>query len=84
MITRAAFLYERGGIVTGKSYPEIQNLGYRFGYSSGYISGFVDDKSNFMDRNSAMKIAIASGQLPADFTGPLTPEDLFGEDDATY
>ena len=84
MITRAAFLYERGGIVTGKSYPEVQAIGYRCGFTSGYMSGFVDDKGNFIDRNTALKEAIASGQLPENFAGPLTPEDLFGEDDVSY
>jgi hypothetical protein len=83
-ITRAAILYQGGGIVEGKNYPEIIDLAHRFGFIGTYVSGYLTDRGDFIDRNKAMEVAIKSGQLPADFTGPLAPEDLWGEDDATY
>lgn len=78
-IKRAAILFERGGVVEGQSYAGILDLGQRFGFTSGYVAGFTDSHDNFIDRNTAAKIAISAGQVPASFSGPLAPEDLLPE-----
>lgn len=82
-IKRAAILYERGGILEGTNYGNISMLAHKLGISSSYIFGYTDSSDNFIDRNQALEIAKAAGQLPENFEGPLFPEDLFpaGESD---
>lgn len=77
-IKRAAILYERGGILEGHSYGDIESLARRMGITSGHIYGYTDSSDNFIDRNQALEIAKTAGQLPEDFKGPMSPEDIFG------
>lgn len=76
-IKRAAILYNPGGIFEGSNYGEIESLARRLGITSTYILGYTDSSDNFIDRNTALKIAKEAGQLPEDFKGPMFPEDIF-------
>lgn len=77
-IKNAAILYRRGELLQGKSYAKITNMAHRMGITSGYIYGYMDSSDNFIDRNQALVIAKAAGQVAEDFVGPLYPEDIFG------
>lgn len=77
-IKRAAILYRKGGIVEGTNYGKISTLAHKMGITSGYVYGFMDSSDNFIDRNAALTIAKAAGQVPEDFKGPLYPDDIFG------
>lgn len=76
-IKKAAILYEKGGIIEGYSYGTISSLAHKLGITSGYIFGYTDSSDNFIDRNKALEIAKAAGQIADDFAGPMYPEDLF-------
>jgi hypothetical protein len=78
-IKKAAILYERGGIIEGTNYGDIEGLARRMGITSSHIYGFMDSSDNFIDRNQALDIAKAAKQIPEDFDGPMYPEDLFVE-----
>ena len=80
-IVQAAIQHE-GRIYTGRRHSEILTEMLNLGdmeESKPRISdqGFVDSDGNFHSRFQALRVAKKAGQVPEDFLGVLTSEDLW-------
>lgn len=80
-ITQAAIRYNGDEVLTAYRHYKIMHLQAKLGIKTEFghnaEDGFVTDTGQFVTRAEAKKIAIKSGQIPADFKGTLYSEDLW-------
>jgi hypothetical protein len=78
-IKKVAALFDSGELITGKNYYAVLLEAKDRGITSEYVFGFMDSHENFVDFETATKIAIEAKQVPETFSGALHPDDLLVE-----